>query len=179
MTKKKSSKETFELGARAVEVYKRSVELATKIGTSPTSQATIETIMVDFNESKCVPPLDEAELMSHVTRAISYVAGNSLGDIKNDKKTHTVKEVDRLEAEGVIEGFCIAYDAMEETLDRMMRGIDETMSVYMRDDLNRYKNKVEELSLMYTVLQAVAEKYEGIHYEKLQQLKSDLNLDDN
>jgi len=96
-----------------------------------------------------------------------------------EKKTHTVKEVDKLNNESVIEGFCIAYDAMEETLDRMMRGIDETMSIYMRDDLNRYKNKVEELSLMYTVLQAVAEKYEGIHYEKLQQLKSDLNLNDN
>jgi hypothetical protein len=96
-----------------------------------------------------------------------------------EKKTHTVKEVDRLTAESVIEGFCIAYDAMDKTLDQMMRGISETMSIYMREDLNRYKDKVDELHLMYTVLQAVAEKYEGIHYEKLQQLKSDLNIDDN
>jgi len=96
-----------------------------------------------------------------------------------EKKTHSVKEVNKLNNESVIEGFGIAYDAMEQTLDQMMRGIDETMSIYMRDDLSRYRSKVEELSLMYTVLQAVAEKYEGIHYEKLQQLKSDLNLDDN
>lgn len=96
-----------------------------------------------------------------------------------EKKTHSLNEVNRLNNESVIEGFCIAYDVMDETLDQMMRGISETMSIYMRDDLNRYKDKVEELSLMYTVLQAVAEKYEGIHYEKLQQLKSDLNLDDN
>lgn len=96
-----------------------------------------------------------------------------------EKKTHTVREVDRLEAESVIEGFCIAYDVMDETLNQMMRGIDETMSIYMRDDLNRYVDKIKELSLMYTVLQAVAEKYEGIHYEKLQQLKLDLNLDNN
>lgn len=95
-----------------------------------------------------------------------------------EKKTHTLKEVDRLSNEGVVEGFCIAYDAMDKTINQMMRGINETMSIYMRDDLNRYKDKVEELSLMYTVLQAVAERYEGIHYEKLQQLKADLNLKD-
>jgi hypothetical protein len=95
-----------------------------------------------------------------------------------EKKTHTLKEVDRLSNESVVEGFCIAYDTMEETLDRMMSGINSTMGIYMRDDLNRYKGKVEELSLIHTVLQAVAESYEDMHYRKLQELKDAFNLND-
>ncbi len=75
----KMLEEGIDEGSRAVDVYKLACALANKYGTSPMDRLTIETMMMRFNHEKIRPPMEmdgPGGLLSHVRRAIDYVAAN-------------------------------------------------------------------------------------------------------
>lgn len=94
-----------------------------------------------------------------------------------EKKTHTLSEVNRENNESFLDGFAESYDVVGDSLRGMMAGIDTVMSIYMREDLNRYEDRVKELHLMYTTLQAFAEVYDSKYLDKMNELKQVFNLD--
>jgi hypothetical protein len=83
------------------------------------------------------------------------------------KKTHSVSEVDALEEQSFIEGMAEGSVIVDGTLRDMMKSVDMIMGIYMREDLGRYQDRVKELQLMYTTLQAFSEMYEGRYFDKL------------
>lgn len=83
------------------------------------------------------------------------------------KKTHSVREVDAQNADSFLNGFIESNVVMGRTTDEMLSAINVVMGIYMRDDLNRYLDRVKELSLIYTVIQSVSEKFEENYDEML------------
>jgi P4 family phage/plasmid primase-like protien len=76
--------EGIDEGSRAVDIYKMACALANKYGTTPMDRQTIETMMIRFNHEKVRPPLDlngVGGLLSHVHRAIDFVAENPKHDL--------------------------------------------------------------------------------------------------
>jgi P4 family phage/plasmid primase-like protien len=72
-------KDGIEEGSRAVDIYRASCALANKYGTDDQSRQMIETMMIRFNAEKVRPPLPiegQGGLLSHVHRAIDFVAAN-------------------------------------------------------------------------------------------------------
>lgn len=87
------------------------------------------------------------------------------------KKTHTVDQVDAYTARATVHGFAECYDVVAETQKQMLNAINIVMGIYMRDDLNKYVDRVKELSLIYTVIQSFGEKFDENYFEKLDELK--------
>lgn len=87
------------------------------------------------------------------------------------KNTHTIDQVDAYTARATVDGFAECYDVVAETQKQMLDAINVVMGIYMRDDLNKYIDRVEELSLIYTVVQSFGEKFDENYFEKLDELK--------
>lgn len=87
------------------------------------------------------------------------------------KKTHSVSEVDALTASATLGGYVECSNVVHETMNQMLGNINGVMSIYMAHDLGKYADKVKELDLMYTTIQAFAELFESNYFEKLDELK--------
>lgn len=87
------------------------------------------------------------------------------------KKTHTVNQVDAYTARATVDGFAECYGVVADTQKQMLDAINVVMGIYMRDDLNKYADRVKELSLIYTVIQSFGEKFDDNYYDQLEELK--------
>lgn len=87
------------------------------------------------------------------------------------KKTHTVDQVDAYTARATVDGYAECYGVVADTQKQMMDAINVVMGVYMTHDLNKYADRVKELDLIYTVLQSFGEKFDENYFEKLDELK--------
>lgn len=87
------------------------------------------------------------------------------------KKTHSVSEVDALTASATVDGYAECHGVVTETMDQMLGNINGVISIYMANDLGKYVDRVKELDLMYTTIQAFAELFESNYFEKLDELK--------
>ncbi len=87
------------------------------------------------------------------------------------KKTHSINEVDALTASATLDGYVECSTVVHETMNQMLGNINGVMSIYMAHDLGKYTDKVKELDLMYTTIQAFAELFESNYFEKLDELK--------
>lgn len=87
------------------------------------------------------------------------------------KKTHTVAQVDAYTARATVDGFAECYSVVADTQKQMMDSINVVMGIYMTHDLGKYADNIKELDLIYTVLQSFGEKFDENYFEKLDELR--------
>ena len=87
------------------------------------------------------------------------------------KKTHTINQVDAYTARATVDGFAECYDVVADTQKQMLDAINVVMGIYMTQELGKYQSRVEELDLIYTVIQSFGEKFDENYFEKLDELK--------
>lgn len=87
------------------------------------------------------------------------------------KKTHSVSEVDALTASATVSGYTECSTVVHNTIDEMLKNINGVMGIYMQEDLNRYEDRIKELNLMHTTIQAFSELFSDNYFETLDELK--------
>lgn len=87
------------------------------------------------------------------------------------KKTHTINQVDAYTARATVDGFAECYGVVADTQKQMLDAINVVMGIYMTHDLGKYADSVKELDLVYTVIRSFGEKFDENYFEKLDELK--------
>lgn len=93
------------------------------------------------------------------------------------KKTYTLAEVDASNIGSYVEGYGDCYVMITNAIGDTLKQINTVMGIYMNDDLNRYKDRVEELSLMHTAIASVDEIIQDAYERELPALKELLGED--
>lgn len=89
----------------------------------------------------------------------------------NQKKTHTVDQVDAYTARATVDGFAECYVVVADTQKQILDALNVVMAMYMTHDLGKYVDRVKELDLMYTVIQGFGAKFDENYDSKLDELK--------
>lgn len=95
----------------------------------------------------------------------------------SNRKTHTVQQVDRENAASYVEGYGDCYVMITDAIGDTLKQINTVMGIYMSDDLNRYRDRVEELSLMHTTIRSIDEIIQDRYDRELPALKEILGED--
>ena len=87
------------------------------------------------------------------------------------EKTHTIDQVDAFTARATVDGFAECFGVVVDTQEQVLGALNTVMGIYMDDDLNKYKDRVEELSLIYTSVRSFFKTFEDNYFTKLEELK--------
>lgn len=87
------------------------------------------------------------------------------------KKTHTVDQVDAFTARATVDGYAECFGVVVDTQEQVLGALNTVMGIYMEDDLNRYKDRVAELSLIHTSVLSFYKRFEYNYFAKLEELK--------
>lgn len=87
------------------------------------------------------------------------------------KKTHTIDQVDAFTARATVDGYAECFDIVLDTQKQLLSALNIVMGIYMEDDLNRYKDRVAELSLVHTSVLSFYKRFEYNYFGKLEELQ--------
>ena len=96
-----------------------------------------------------------------------------------EKKTHTVRQVDAYTARATVDGFAECYGVVADTQKQMLDALNVVTGIYMTHDLNKYADRIKELDLIHTVIQSFGEKFDENYFEKLDELKDFAETEEN
>ena len=88
-----------------------------------------------------------------------------------EKKTHTVDQVDAFTARATVDGYAECFGVVIDTQEQVLSALNTVMGIYMEDDLNKYKDRIEELSLIYTSVRSFSKTFEDNYFTKMDELK--------
>lgn len=88
-----------------------------------------------------------------------------------EKKTHTVRQVDAYTARATVDGYAECFGVVVDTQEQVLGALNIVMGIYMEDNLNRYKDRVAELSLIHTSVLSFYKAFEDNYFTKMDELK--------
>jgi len=88
-----------------------------------------------------------------------------------------VQQVDRENAGPYVEGYGDCYVMITNAIGDTLEKINTVMGIYMNDDLGKYKDRVEELGLIYTAIRSIDEIIQDRYDRELPALKELLGED--
>lgn len=98
---------------------------------------------------------------------------------KNSKeaKTHTLAEVDELNAKSYIDGYAGGFNVFMGACEKSLRALDTVMSLYMEDDLYGYEDRVKELHLAHNTIRFAMAQMSEAYDEHMNELRDLWNLE--
>lgn len=79
------------------------------------------------------------------------------------------------ELETFIRGCVAAYGTVIDRIEITQNAINEMQGIYMADDLNSNKAKIDELHQMHVLLSHMKESFESAYFDMLDEAKVNLN----
>lgn len=92
--------------------------------------------------------------------------------------THSLKEVDELNAKSYIDGFAGSFNVFMGACEKSLRAFDTVMGFYMEDDLGRYDDRVKELHLAHNAIRFAMAQMSEAYDEHMDELRDLWNLED-
>lgn len=98
---------------------------------------------------------------------------------KNSKeaKTHTLAEVDELNAKSYIDGYAGGFNVFMEACEKSLRALDTVMGFYMEDDLGRFDDRAKELHLAHNAIKFAMAQMSEAYDEHMDELRDLWNLE--
>lgn len=98
---------------------------------------------------------------------------------KNSKeaKTHTLAEVDELNAKSYIDGYAGGFNVFMGACEKSLRALDTVMGFYMEDDLGRFDDRAKELHLAHLAIRFAMAQMSEAYDEHMDELKDLWNLE--
>ena len=86
-------------------------------------------------------------------------------------------EVDRQNSESFIDGYAHGFEVFMGACEKSLKALDSVMGFYMEDDLGRYDDRVNELSLAHNAIRFAMAEMDQAYDEQMGELKSLWKLD--
>ena len=91
---------------------------------------------------------------------------------------YTAAEVDEQNNQAFIDGYAHGFGVFMMACEQSLRALDTTMGLYMEDDLGKYDDRVNELTLAHTAIKFAMAQMDQAYDEEMGKLKSLWNLKD-
>lgn len=95
----------------------------------------------------------------------------------SEPNTHTLKEVDRQNAESFVDGYAHGFGVLMEACEKSLRALDTVMGFYMEDDLARYDDRVKELHLAHNAIRFAMAQMDDAYDIEMRKLKDLYDLE--
>lgn len=100
-----------------------------------------------------------------------------MAKMSKEKKTHTVSEVDKQNAESFVDGYASGFNVFMGACEKSLRSLDDVMGFYMEDDLGNFDDRVKELHLAHNAIRFAMAQMSDAYDEKMRELRDLWNLD--